>query len=95
MVKCISFLSNFYFLKPLVQNFLAYIFCYRSYKELLAKCNQLGRGEARSSEKLEKALEKIDKLKVCLSVLALSSYFVSSIQILLSFILLAEASEGI
>ncbi|CAL9232708.1 unnamed protein product [Arabidopsis halleri] len=35
----------------------------RSYKELLAKCNQLGRGEARSSEKLEKALEKIDKLK--------------------------------
>ncbi|KAL0845952.1 hypothetical protein Bca101_019198 [Brassica carinata] len=36
----------------------------RSYKELLAKCNQLGRGEARSSEKLEKAMEKIDKLKV-------------------------------
>ncbi|CAN8248158.1 unnamed protein product [Cochlearia groenlandica] len=35
----------------------------RSYKELLAKCNHLGRGEARSSEKLEKALEKIDKLK--------------------------------
>ncbi|KAG2331109.1 hypothetical protein Bca52824_002289 [Brassica carinata] len=35
----------------------------RSYKELLAKCNQLGRGEARSSEKLEKAMEKIDKLK--------------------------------
>ncbi|CAA7017399.1 unnamed protein product [Microthlaspi erraticum] len=35
----------------------------RSYKELLAKCNQLGRGEARSSERLEKALEKIDKLK--------------------------------
>nr|VDC58128.1 unnamed protein product [Brassica rapa] len=35
----------------------------RSYKELLAKCNQLGRGEARSSEKLEKALEKTDKLK--------------------------------
>ncbi|ESQ37737.1 hypothetical protein EUTSA_v10029490mg [Eutrema salsugineum] len=35
----------------------------RSYKELLAKCNQLGRGEARSSEKLDKALEKIDKLK--------------------------------
>ncbi|KAF8087148.1 hypothetical protein N665_0596s0003 [Sinapis alba] len=35
----------------------------RSYKELLAKCNQLGRGEARSSEKLEKALEKMDKLK--------------------------------
>ncbi|CAH2069241.1 unnamed protein product [Thlaspi arvense] len=35
----------------------------RSYKELLAKCNQLGRGEARSSEKLEKALEKIDRLR--------------------------------
>ncbi|CAH8323956.1 unnamed protein product [Eruca vesicaria subsp. sativa] len=35
----------------------------RSYKELLAKCNQLGRGEARSSEKLEKALEKMDRLK--------------------------------
>ncbi|KAL0712305.1 hypothetical protein Bca4012_019283 [Brassica carinata] len=35
----------------------------RSYKELLAKCNQLGRGEARSSEKLEKALEKMDILK--------------------------------
>ncbi|XP_010422787.1 PREDICTED: E3 ubiquitin-protein ligase TRAIP-like [Camelina sativa] len=35
----------------------------RSYKELLAKCSQLGRGEARSSEKLEKALEKIDMLK--------------------------------
>ncbi|XP_018510085.1 E3 ubiquitin-protein ligase TRAIP isoform X3 [Brassica rapa] len=35
----------------------------RSYKELLAKRNQLGRGEARSSEKLEKALEKMDKLK--------------------------------
>ncbi|CAH8323827.1 unnamed protein product [Eruca vesicaria subsp. sativa] len=35
----------------------------RSYKELLAKCNQLGRGEARSSEKLDKALEKMDRLK--------------------------------
>ncbi|XP_013628624.1 PREDICTED: uncharacterized protein LOC106334798 [Brassica oleracea var. oleracea] len=35
----------------------------RSYKELLAKCNQLGRGEARSSEKLEKAMEKMDRLK--------------------------------
>ncbi|KAG7619736.1 hypothetical protein ISN44_As04g007230 [Arabidopsis suecica] len=34
-----------------------------NYKELLAKCNQLGRGVARSSEKLEKALEKIEKLK--------------------------------
>ncbi|KAG8663752.1 hypothetical protein MANES_01G252600v8 [Manihot esculenta] len=34
-----------------------------SYKELMAKCNQLGRGEARSSKKLEKAKEKIKKLK--------------------------------
>jgi TRAF-interacting protein len=50
----------------------------RSYKELLAKCNQLGRGEARSSEKLEKALEKIEKLKVCVLVF-ISIFFVSSI----------------
>ncbi|KAF2315259.1 hypothetical protein GH714_038611 [Hevea brasiliensis] len=34
-----------------------------SYKELMAKCNQLGRGEARSCKKLEKAKEKINKLK--------------------------------
>lgn len=56
-------------MKSLIQNILAYVSSDRSYKELLAKCNQLGRGEARSSEKLEKALEKIDKLKVCLLVL--------------------------
>ena len=37
----------------------------RSYKELMAKCNVLGRGEARYSKKLEKAKEKITKLKVC------------------------------
>lgn len=36
----------------------------RSYKELMTKCNTLGRGEARSLSKLGKALEKIDKLKV-------------------------------
>ncbi|XP_038906710.1 uncharacterized protein LOC120092637 [Benincasa hispida] len=36
----------------------------RSYKELMAKCNLLGRGEARSCKKLEKANEKINKLKV-------------------------------
>lgn len=36
----------------------------RSYKELMTKCNTLGRGEARSLSKLEKAIERIDKLKV-------------------------------
>lgn len=56
-------------MKSLIQNILVYVTSDRSYKELLAKCNQLGRGEARSSEQLEKALEKIDKLKVCLLVL--------------------------
>ncbi|KMT20407.1 hypothetical protein BVRB_1g004030 [Beta vulgaris subsp. vulgaris] len=35
----------------------------KSYKELMAKCNSLGRGEARSTRKLEKAKEKILKLK--------------------------------
>ncbi|XP_027907072.1 uncharacterized protein LOC114166524 [Vigna unguiculata] len=35
----------------------------RTYKELMAKCNVLGRGEARYSKKLEKAKEKITKLK--------------------------------
>ncbi|KAK7389896.1 hypothetical protein VNO78_25193 [Psophocarpus tetragonolobus] len=35
----------------------------RSYKELMAKCNILGRGEARYSKKLDKAKEKIAKLK--------------------------------
>ncbi|XP_057981377.1 uncharacterized protein LOC131166808 [Malania oleifera] len=36
----------------------------KSYKELMAKCNHLGRGEARSLKKLEKAKEKINKLKI-------------------------------
>lgn len=36
----------------------------QSYKELMAKCNVLGRGEARSTRKLEKAKEKISKLKI-------------------------------
>ncbi|KAL3829691.1 hypothetical protein ACJIZ3_018493 [Penstemon smallii] len=36
----------------------------KSYKELMAKCNTLGRGEARSLSKLEKANEKIKKLKL-------------------------------
>lgn len=35
----------------------------KSYKELMIKCNSLGRGEARSVRKLEKAKEKIIKLK--------------------------------
>lgn len=36
----------------------------RSYKELLAKCNDLGRREARCCEELENANKKIKKLKV-------------------------------
>ncbi|KAG2720436.1 hypothetical protein I3760_02G035000 [Carya illinoinensis] len=35
----------------------------RSYKELMAKCNLLGRGEARFCRKLDKAKEKMNKLK--------------------------------
>ncbi|XP_062090403.1 uncharacterized protein LOC133796769 [Humulus lupulus] len=35
----------------------------KTYKELMAKCNVLGRGESRSIKKLEKAKGKIDKLK--------------------------------
>ncbi|XP_065859756.1 uncharacterized protein [Euphorbia lathyris] len=35
----------------------------KSYKELMAKCNELGRGDARSCRKLEKAKGKIIKLK--------------------------------
>ncbi|CAL0315028.1 unnamed protein product [Lupinus luteus] len=35
----------------------------KSYKELMAKCNILGRGEARYCKMLEKAKEKITKLK--------------------------------
>ncbi|XP_024627731.1 E3 ubiquitin-protein ligase trul-1 isoform X1 [Medicago truncatula] len=41
----------------------------RSYKELMTKCNLLGRGEARYSKKLEKANEKIIKLKARLQEL--------------------------
>ncbi|PIN20176.1 putative E3 ubiquitin ligase [Handroanthus impetiginosus] len=36
----------------------------KSYKELMAKCNSLGRGEARCLRKLEKAKETINKLKL-------------------------------
>ncbi|XP_073148062.1 uncharacterized protein [Henckelia pumila] len=36
----------------------------KSYKELMFKCNVLGRGEARSLHKLEKANEKIMKLRL-------------------------------
>ncbi|CAN0884347.1 hypothetical protein LINGRAHAP2_LOCUS14808 [Linum grandiflorum] len=35
----------------------------KSYQELMAKCIQLGRGEARSTRKLEKAKDKITRLK--------------------------------
>ncbi|KAK9103738.1 hypothetical protein Sjap_020992 [Stephania japonica] len=35
----------------------------KSYKELMAQCNLLGRGETRSVQKLEKAKEKMKKLK--------------------------------
>ncbi|OVA16954.1 zinc finger protein [Macleaya cordata] len=35
----------------------------KSYKELMAQCNLLGRGETRSLKKLEKAKEKMKKLK--------------------------------
>ncbi|KAG9130570.1 hypothetical protein Leryth_011831 [Lithospermum erythrorhizon] len=35
----------------------------KSYKDLISKCNSLGRGEARSQSKLEKAIAKIGKLK--------------------------------
>lgn len=41
----------------------------RSYKELMAKCNLLGRGEARFCKKLEKAKEKINRLKTRLQEL--------------------------
>ncbi|KAL0008418.1 hypothetical protein SO802_009920 [Lithocarpus litseifolius] len=41
----------------------------RSYKELMAKCNLLGRGEARFGKKLEKAKEKINRLKTRLQEL--------------------------
>ncbi|KAK9749450.1 hypothetical protein RND81_02G126600 [Saponaria officinalis] len=36
----------------------------KSYKDLMAKCNSLGRGEARYHRKLEKAKDKIVKLKL-------------------------------
>ncbi|CAA2934987.1 filamin A-interacting 1-like [Olea europaea subsp. europaea] len=36
----------------------------KSYKELMAKCNLLGRGEARLAQKLERAKDKIKKLKL-------------------------------
>ncbi|XP_052192107.1 uncharacterized protein LOC127801222 [Diospyros lotus] len=36
----------------------------KSYKELMAKCNVLGRGEARYLRKLEKTKEKMKKLKI-------------------------------
>ena len=47
---------------------LIYVFngLYRSYKELMAQCNNLGRAETRSRQNLDKAIEKIRKMKVSL-----------------------------
>ncbi|KAK2406979.1 RING/U-box superfamily protein [Trifolium repens] len=42
----------------------------RSYKELMAKCNVLGRGEAHYRKKLDKAKEKITKAKARLQEMA-------------------------
>lgn len=39
------------------------MFVHRMYKDLIAKCNTLGRDEARARKKLEKAKEKLEKLK--------------------------------
>ncbi|PIA49135.1 hypothetical protein AQUCO_01300180v1 [Aquilegia coerulea] len=44
----------------------------KSYKELMAQCNILGRGETRSLRKLEKAKEKMKNLKTRLRELELS-----------------------
>uniref|UniRef100_A0A1D1Y024 Putative RING finger protein C2A9.04c n=1 Tax=Anthurium amnicola TaxID=1678845 RepID=A0A1D1Y024_9ARAE len=41
----------------------------KSYKELMAQCNLLGRGETRTLKKLEKSEEKIKKLKTLLKEL--------------------------
>lgn len=48
---------------------------FRSYKELMAKCNALGRAEARTQQKFVKAKEKIKNLKVsCFCSLDFSVY---------------------
>ncbi|GAB2271754.1 hypothetical protein Dimus_006584 [Dionaea muscipula] len=44
----------------------------KNYKELMAKCNSLGRGEARSVRKLEKAKAKVTKLKARVKELELA-----------------------
>ncbi|KAG4119709.1 hypothetical protein ERO13_D11G097000v2 [Gossypium hirsutum] len=50
--------------QDVVDNLIRSLSCHKkSYKELMAKCNLLGRGEARLQKKLEKAKSKIDKLK--------------------------------
>lgn len=46
------------------QNEIWISFSPKSYKELMAKCNSLGRGKARSLRKLENVKENIVKLKV-------------------------------
>ncbi|KAE8693847.1 pentatricopeptide repeat-containing protein [Hibiscus syriacus] len=50
--------------QDVVDNLIRSLSCHKkSYKELMAKCNLLGRGEARLQKKLDKAKAKIDKLK--------------------------------
>ncbi|GMI98427.1 hypothetical protein like AT4G01270 [Hibiscus trionum] len=50
--------------QDVVDNLIRSLSCHKkSYKELMAKCNLLGRGEARLQKKLDKAKVKIDKLK--------------------------------
>ncbi|XP_038999719.1 protein NETWORKED 1D-like [Hibiscus syriacus] len=50
--------------QDVVDNLIRSLSCHKkSYKELMAKCHLLGRGEARLQKKLEKAKEKTDKLQ--------------------------------
>ncbi|KAK4802749.1 hypothetical protein SAY86_000952 [Trapa natans] len=54
----------------------------KSYKELMVKCNVLGRGEARNSIKLEKAQEKISKLKVSRLLIEGDDYLVGELSLM-------------
>lgn len=45
----------------------------KNYKELMAKCNLLGRGEAHMQKKLEKAKEKMIKLKIRIQELEIAN----------------------
>ena len=66
----------------------------RSYKELMAKCNALGRGEARSLKKLEKAKEKITKLKVLQCSIMLFVTLVQSVKHCLCLMLCSLLDES-